>query len=78
MMGTKARIFAPIAVVSLEELVPLNHFYRHLDRVLDLSFVRELVAVPLVLFRPVLQLKNSQPPVTYLMLSDIPHRSHRD
>ena len=43
MMGTKARIFAPIAVVSHEELVPLNHFYRHLDRVLDLSFVRELV-----------------------------------
>src|SRR5437660_4419065 len=43
MMGTKARIFAPIAVVSLEELVPLTHFYRHLDRVLDLSFVRDLV-----------------------------------
>jgi transposase len=43
MMGTKARIFAPIAVVSLEDLVPSNHFYRHLDRVLDLSFVRDLV-----------------------------------
>jgi hypothetical protein len=39
MMGTKARIFAPIAVVSLEELVPSKHFYRHLDRVLDLSDV---------------------------------------
>jgi transposase len=43
MMGTKARIFAPIAVVSLEELVPLTHFYRRLDHVLDLSFVRDLV-----------------------------------
>jgi transposase len=43
MMGTKARLFTPIAVVSLEDLVPSNHFYRHLDRVLDLSFVRDLV-----------------------------------
>ena len=39
MMGTKVRIFAPIAVVSLEDLVPNNHFYRRLDRVLDLSDV---------------------------------------
>ena len=30
----------PIAV-SLEELVPPNHFYRHLEATLDLSFVRE-------------------------------------
>jgi transposase len=29
--------------VSLEDLVPPDHFYRHLERVLDLSFVRELV-----------------------------------
>src|ERR1700736_5851794 len=43
MMGTKARIFAPIAVASLEDLVPTNHFYRRLDHVLDLSFVRDLV-----------------------------------
>src|SRR6266700_2331628 len=43
MMGTKARIFAPIAVVSLEDLVPSKHFYRHLDHVLDLSFLRHLV-----------------------------------
>jgi transposase len=43
MMGTKARLFTPIAVVSLEDLVPATHFYRHLDRVLDLSFVRDLV-----------------------------------
>src|SRR5690348_16968668 len=43
MMGSKARLFAPIAVVSLDELVPAKHFYRHLDQVLDLSFVRDLV-----------------------------------
>ena len=43
MMGTKARIFTPITVVSLDELVPTTHFYRHLDRVVDLSFVRDLV-----------------------------------
>ena len=44
MMGSKARIFAPIEYLTLEELVPQDHFYRHLERVLDLSFVRELVA----------------------------------
>ncbi len=43
MMGTKARLFTPITVVSLEDLVPATHFYRHLDRVLDLPFVRDLV-----------------------------------
>src|SRR5215467_11324683 len=43
MMGTKARAFAPLVAVSLEALVPQDHFYRHLDRTLDLSFVRELV-----------------------------------
>src|SRR6266446_6157128 len=43
MMGTKARIFVPIAVDSLEDLVASKHFYRHLDHVLDLSFVRDLV-----------------------------------
>ena len=43
MMGSKARLFTPITAVSLEELVPANHFYRHLDRVVDLSFVRDLV-----------------------------------
>src|SRR5438046_8200274 len=31
-------------LVSLERLVPANHFYRHLDAALDLSFVREWVA----------------------------------
>jgi transposase len=43
MMGTKARLFSPLPPVTLEELVPADHFYRHLDRVLDLSFVRDLV-----------------------------------
>jgi transposase len=44
MMGIKACVFAPVEHLSLEELVPQDHFYRHLERVLDLSFVRELVA----------------------------------
>src|SRR6266571_1341599 len=43
MMGTKTRNFAPLIHVSLEELVPKDHFYRHLERTLDLSFVREFV-----------------------------------
>jgi transposase len=43
MMGTKVRTFAPQINVSLEELVPQDHFYRHLDQKLDLSFVREFV-----------------------------------
>lgn len=43
MMGTKARLFQPVSAVSLDELVPAKHFYRQLDRVLDLSFVRALV-----------------------------------
>src|SRR5438093_73544 len=43
MMGTKERSFAPLIHVALEELVPPDHFYRHLERTLDLSFVREFV-----------------------------------
>jgi transposase len=43
MMGVKAWHFTPLPSVSLEELVPADHLYRHLDRVLDLSFVRDLV-----------------------------------
>ena len=43
MMGTKERSFAPLIKVSVEELVPQDHFYRHLERTLDLSFVREFV-----------------------------------
>src|SRR6266480_4639436 len=43
MMGSKERHFAPLINVSLEDLVPADHFYRHLERTLDLSFVREFV-----------------------------------
>src|SRR5437879_1350632 len=43
MMGKKTRCFAPLVNVSLEALVPQDHFYRHLERTLDLSFVREFV-----------------------------------
>src|ERR1700737_4135311 len=43
MMGTKERHFAPLINVSVEQLVPQDHFYRHMERTLDLSFVRELV-----------------------------------
>ncbi len=43
MMGIKKRSFAPLINVSLEELVPPDHFYRHLEQSLDLSFVREFV-----------------------------------
>ena len=43
MMGTKARVFAPLCNRSLEELVRADHFYRHLEAKLDVSFVRELV-----------------------------------
>ncbi len=43
MMGKKERSFAPLINVSLEELVPHDHFYRHLEQTLELSFVREFV-----------------------------------
>ncbi len=43
MMGVKARVFQPMVNISLEELVPADHFYRHLERTLNLSFVRDLV-----------------------------------
>jgi transposase len=44
MMGTKVPSFAPLPYdLSLEELVPEDHFYRRLEATLDLSFVRELV-----------------------------------
>jgi len=42
-MGTIARLFTPIAALLLDELVPADHFCRHVDRVLDLGFVRDLV-----------------------------------
>ncbi|GHO87129.1 transposase [Dictyobacter formicarum] len=43
MMGFKERTFAPCVAVSLEELVSQDHFYRHLQQILDLSFVPDLV-----------------------------------
>ena len=43
MMGIKERAFGPLPPVSLEDLVPADHFYRHLERTLDLAFVRDLV-----------------------------------
>ena len=42
MMGNKQRHFAPLIHISVEQLVPQDHFYRHLERTVDLSFVREL------------------------------------
>ena len=43
MMGTKERSFGPLCNRSLEELVPADNFYRHLEAKLDLGFVRDLV-----------------------------------
>jgi hypothetical protein len=43
MMGTKERAFAPLCNLSLEALVPADHFYQHLETKLDLGFVRNLV-----------------------------------
>ena len=37
------RLDAPI-VVSLEDLIPADNFYRHVEATLDLSFVREWVS----------------------------------
>lgn len=44
MMGLKERQFSTLERISLEELVPKDSFYRHLESNLDLSFVRKLVA----------------------------------
>jgi transposase len=43
MMGTKVRAFRPLPPATLEDLVPRDHFYHHLERTLDLGFVRDLV-----------------------------------
>ena len=43
MMGTKERAFAPLCNRSVEDLVPADNFYRHLEAKLDLGFVRDLV-----------------------------------
>jgi transposase len=45
MIGTKERNFDPLPrEISLEDLVPKDHFYRLLEERLDLSFVRAMVA----------------------------------
>ena len=43
MMGQKDRSFATLPPVSLEELVPPDHVYRHLERSRNLRFVLDLV-----------------------------------
>jgi transposase len=44
MMGTKERNFQALPEnLSLEDLGPVDNFYRRLQQKLDLSFVRELV-----------------------------------
>src|SRR5688572_5563292 len=43
MMGTKPRAFAPLPPVTLEDFIPPDHFYRHLEQSLGLAFVRDLV-----------------------------------
>jgi transposase len=44
MLGYKERSFAPLTDLSLEALIPADNLYRRLQRPLDLSFVRDLVA----------------------------------
>jgi transposase len=43
MLGYKPRNFKTHTAVSIEDLVPKDNFYRHVEAVLDLSFVRDLV-----------------------------------
>ncbi len=43
-MGIKERHFQSLVNVSVEALVPPDHFYRHPDSSLDLSFVRDSYA----------------------------------
>ena len=38
MMGRKERGFRPLPPVALEDLVPPEHLYRHLEAKLDLTF----------------------------------------
>ena len=40
----KSRCMDRPVLASLEDLVPADHFYRHLDAALDLAFVRDWVA----------------------------------
>src|SRR3990172_12076538 len=43
MMGHRTKQFKFFAPTNLDSLVPADHFYRHLEAKLDLSFVRDLV-----------------------------------
>src|SRR5919205_2722538 len=43
MLRAKERVFAPLCNLTIEDLVPADHFYRHLEAKLDLGFVRDLV-----------------------------------
>lgn len=43
MMGNKERAFGPLPSVTLDDLISPDDFYRHLERTLDLGFVRDLV-----------------------------------
>jgi transposase len=43
MLGQKQRLFKTHIALSLDDLVPANHFYRGVEAKLDLSFVRDLV-----------------------------------
>lgn len=72
MMGTKTRSFIPLPHdVSLNDLVPDDHFYRRLEAGVDLSFVREIVA-PLYAGggRP------SVDPVVFFKLQLVTHLTH--
>jgi hypothetical protein len=44
MMGYKVKRFETHIAICLEDLVPQNSFYRHVEAKLDLSFVRNLVS----------------------------------
>ncbi len=43
MLRAKVRAFAPLCNRTVEDLVPADHFYRHLEARLDLAFVRPWV-----------------------------------
>ncbi len=43
-MGITPRVFHSIEAVTLEHLVPSDHFYRQLEQPLNLTVVRALVA----------------------------------
>ena len=59
----KVRRFDQPIAVSLEALVPPDNFYRHVDKSLDLSFVRELVRDTYALMG-----RNSIDPIVFFKL----------